>query len=219
MKLNQLKCRQCGKKSISYACSKGVGATCFYFCNDPSCGVLITAGPASSLSGWEGGNNDDFKNEEMNEKIEEINKNTEQIKKELKGFDKDTQDEIFEMAKGIKKEKQSAGGKKNSILAKIKKNKSIVKNKTKVILEQLSCSLCINRGINQRPAGRIVPKAYSGITGRLGVVGTSAQTQYVCEICNSLISIGPAFSFSGGSKRTKRTKRINNRKKTFKKKT
>lgn len=188
MKLNKLNCPKCRKNTISYACSKGAGATCFYFCNDPSCGILITAGPASNISGWEGGDNKDF---EIEEKKEEINKNTEEIKKELKEFDKDKQDEILEMAKGekkkIKQEKQSAGGK-NTILAKIKNDKSLIKDKTETILDIVKCKQCGKNTIKFLSEKSLISKMDTG--------WQEAKTLYCCENCKSLITIGPAWSSS-----------------------
>ena len=188
MKLNQLKCPKCKENTISYACSKGAGATCFYFCNDPSCGILITAGPASNLSGLEGSKDFEIKEkiEEINEKKQEINKNTEEIKEELKEFNKDTQDEIFEMAKEIKKEKQSAGGGNNSILAKIKNDKSFLKDKTKSILKFVKCKQCGENNIRFLSEKSLIARMDTG--------WKEAKTVYYCEICKSLITIGPAFS-------------------------
>ena len=182
MKLEKLNCPKCGKNTISYACSKGAGATCFYFCNDPECGILITAGPASNVSGSEGGDDKDF---------EKIEREENKIKKELNKLDKQTQEKIKERAKEIIKEKKNDqnGGDKNSTLAKIKKNKSwLTKDKTESILDIVKCIQC-----NQNTIKFLSEKS---IIAKMDTDWIEAKTVYCCDSCKSCITVGPAFSSS-----------------------
>ena len=43
--LDNLKCPKCKKKSISWTSSRGLGATCFYYCHNKNCKSFIGSGP------------------------------------------------------------------------------------------------------------------------------------------------------------------------------
>ena len=48
--LQLLKCPKCKKRSINYSCSRGMAATCFYFCENQDCLSLIAAGGAVGIA-------------------------------------------------------------------------------------------------------------------------------------------------------------------------
>ena len=41
-----IKCPECQKRSVTYTCSRGTAASCFYYCENVECMCLLAVGPA-----------------------------------------------------------------------------------------------------------------------------------------------------------------------------